>query len=272
MAQKNTQFSITSPKLSIGRIGFDADFAGCIFEVSILSYEKSADEIDRPKIPVDCEGQWGQWSACSETCGDGTQTKSYSITVDAENGGNECPHAQGDTVIQTCNLGACPVPCSESQVYDTGCGSHVDNLWNNDNDPDKCQQAFGSCSSALGAGLWVEDHLDMDCGSGWLANKERLKCTCTRPIECRCSPPDESAKINVIRNCPQLNASCFNEGYIRYDTLEAAWDACGKIPECEYVQKYRYGGWYLRRLSDPIDRHIQGYGFNYDCEKARRKL
>merc|ERR1711953_1296729 len=117
--------------------------------------------------------QFGKWSACSETCGDGTQTKSYSITVDAENGGNECPHAQGDTVIQTCNLVACPVPCSEGQVYDTGCGSHVDNLWNNDNDPDKCQQAFGSCSSALGAGLWVEDHLDMDCGSGWLANKER---------------------------------------------------------------------------------------------------
>jgi len=92
-----------------------------------------------------------------------------------------------------------------------------------------------------------------------------------------CSPPDESEKINVIRNCPQLDArggiaSCFNEGYTRYPSLEAAWDACAKIPECEYVQKYRYGYWYLRRFSDPIDGMIQGYGFNYDCEKARRKL
>jgi len=51
MAQKNTRFSINSAELSIGGIGFDADFAGCISEVSIFSYEKSADEVDRPKIP-----------------------------------------------------------------------------------------------------------------------------------------------------------------------------------------------------------------------------
>jgi len=63
------------------------------------------------RASVDCVGQWDQWSACSETCGDGTQTKSYSITVDAESGGNECPHAQGDSETRTCNLGACPVDC-----------------------------------------------------------------------------------------------------------------------------------------------------------------
>merc|ERR1711953_1546773 len=50
MAQKNAQFSINSARLSIGTIGFDADFAGCISEVSIFKYEKSADQIARPYV------------------------------------------------------------------------------------------------------------------------------------------------------------------------------------------------------------------------------
>jgi len=48
MAQKNTKFSIDSAELSIGSIGSrfgGIDFAGCISEVSIFAYEKSADEI-----------------------------------------------------------------------------------------------------------------------------------------------------------------------------------------------------------------------------------
>jgi len=51
MAQKNAQFSINSARLSIGTIGFDADFAGCISEVSIFPYEKSADQVERPYFP-----------------------------------------------------------------------------------------------------------------------------------------------------------------------------------------------------------------------------
>lgn len=60
-----------------------------------------------------CEGHWSpSWSPCNETCGGGTQFKSYTITVPAANGGRECPHAEGDTMTQPCNEQPCPpVPC-----------------------------------------------------------------------------------------------------------------------------------------------------------------
>ena len=41
--------------------------------------------------PVDCEGHWNAWSDCSASCGlDGTQVRSYSVTVDAVDGGSPC--------------------------------------------------------------------------------------------------------------------------------------------------------------------------------------
>lgn len=33
-----------------------------------------------PCLP-DCTGSWGDWSACSEECGGGTQTRIYRITT-----------------------------------------------------------------------------------------------------------------------------------------------------------------------------------------------
>ena len=38
----------------------------------------------------DCEGAWTAWSACSEACGPGIQTKRFSITKQAEDGGASC--------------------------------------------------------------------------------------------------------------------------------------------------------------------------------------
>jgi hypothetical protein len=48
MAQKNMDFSIDSPMLSIGTgiVGIAQDFAGCISEVSIFSHEKTAQEVE----------------------------------------------------------------------------------------------------------------------------------------------------------------------------------------------------------------------------------
>ena len=60
--------------------------------------------------PVD--GQWGAWSACSVTCGDGHRFRQCDAPH-PRHGGADC---DGDAV-EGCNLGACPVPgCTDSSA------------------------------------------------------------------------------------------------------------------------------------------------------------
>ena len=55
---------------------------------------------------VDCEvTDWGKWSGCSVTCGNGTETRNRSVTVQQEYLGKECP----DLVeSRACNPDPCP--------------------------------------------------------------------------------------------------------------------------------------------------------------------
>ena len=53
-----------------------------------------------PELP--CEGNWTRYTDCSETCGIGTKTKTYSIIQEAENGGNECPFQDDELIITNC--------------------------------------------------------------------------------------------------------------------------------------------------------------------------
>ena len=67
-------------------------------------------ETDPPPPEVDCVGQWGEWGECSVGCtddgsGSGIQSRSYSIMVNSENNGNECPENEGTTMTRVCNDG-----------------------------------------------------------------------------------------------------------------------------------------------------------------------
>jgi len=63
--------------------------------------------------PVDCAvSGFGAWSACSETCGDGTQTRERSVTQDPMYNGTACP-----ALVETrsCKDRDCPVHCDVSE-------------------------------------------------------------------------------------------------------------------------------------------------------------
>jgi len=67
-------------------------------------------------IPVDCVGGWGEWSECSTSCGDGTQSRTYSIEVEADHGGTQCDNTNEDAETQICNFGECPLCFGEDSA------------------------------------------------------------------------------------------------------------------------------------------------------------
>lgn len=62
--------------------------------------------------PVDCEGSWGDYGACSKECGGGEQTRSFTVSTPAAHGGEACPSTLQET--QACNSNPCPVDCKGS--------------------------------------------------------------------------------------------------------------------------------------------------------------
>jgi len=92
--------------------------------------------------PTDCvTSDWSTWSACSKSCGGGTQTRTRTVTKPAANGGKDCGSL---TETQPCNTQACITP--GAVVSSNGrCGP--------DNGETRCSD--GQCCSIHG---W--------CGSG----------------------------------------------------------------------------------------------------------
>ena len=58
-----------------------------------------------------CVGRWESWSACSELCGGGQQSRIFSVSQNARNGGTACAVSHGDAELTTCNTDACPINC-----------------------------------------------------------------------------------------------------------------------------------------------------------------
>jgi len=64
-----------------------------------------------PVIPVACVGAWGEWGACSQSCGGGMKSRTYAVTTPASGGGQACPANNGQIEETACNTQACPVAC-----------------------------------------------------------------------------------------------------------------------------------------------------------------
>lgn len=62
--------------------------------------------------PVHCTvSSWGQWSACSMTCGAGSKRRERHVVLERDNGGSVCPALDEE---QACDHGVCPVHCEVS--------------------------------------------------------------------------------------------------------------------------------------------------------------
>ena len=69
--------------------------------------------------PVDCQYTWSNWTNCTAECGIGYQYRTPNITIQAKNGGAQCPSAptytactSGDPTCRTCiNRSCVPIDC-----------------------------------------------------------------------------------------------------------------------------------------------------------------
>jgi hypothetical protein len=61
--------------------------------------------------PVNCGGSWGQYGSCDRSCGAGSQTRTYTVTTQAQYGGETCEAAHGATESKSCTDAPCPIHC-----------------------------------------------------------------------------------------------------------------------------------------------------------------
>ncbi|MBU38166.1 MAG: hypothetical protein CMA59_01430, partial [Euryarchaeota archaeon] len=133
----------------------------------------AADSPDRLKreecamdaCPVDCVvSEWSGWSACSESCGKGSRTKSREVQTDAADGGVACPHDLDDS--EECLLVQCPVDCAFAS-------------WGE----------WGECSSECGPGTKLRSRTSTPAEHGGAAcegaHEEETDCEVTPcPVDC----------------------------------------------------------------------------------------
>eukprot|EP00929_Paragymnodinium_shiwhaense_P044464 TRINITY_DN2280_c0_g1_i14.p1 TRINITY_DN2280_c0_g1~~TRINITY_DN2280_c0_g1_i14.p1 ORF type:complete len:884 (-),score=111.02 TRINITY_DN2280_c0_g1_i14:154-2805(-) len=87
--------------------------------------------------PVDCQGEWGAWGQCSQTCGEnGAEKRTFRVQVHDSCGGKPCPTG---SQTRACHLPSCPTaaPTPPPPEYENCTGD-----WND----------WGQCSTTCGAG------------------------------------------------------------------------------------------------------------------------
>jgi hypothetical protein len=77
--------------------------------VNAIEYQMCADFA----CPGDCHlSEWGEWSACTQTCHSGSQKRTRTVVTEPSFGGEPCEHL-GEQ--QSCNEQSCPEDCEVSE-------------------------------------------------------------------------------------------------------------------------------------------------------------
>ena len=96
-------------------------------------------ECNTQPCPINCGGTWSDYTPCNETCGGGTQTRTWTTTTLPAHGGTACPSPTME--LEECNTQACLTSAGPSAGPSTGPSAE-----STDND-NKIYIAFGAILS-----------------------------------------------------------------------------------------------------------------------------
>ena len=175
--------------------------------------------VESTPTAIPCEGAWDtQWSACSESCGGGTQTQTYRISVPG-NTGSGCETFDGDTRSQPCNTQVCPEPC--------------EGAWS----------GWSSCSVPCGGGTKTRTYSISVPGNSFGTSCDASD-GATITVPCNTDPcPVDCEYKNVWTNssCEEIPSTCARggDGQGRWRQQQTLVPAIGTGAACDESRRYR---------------------------------
>jgi hypothetical protein len=140
--------------------GYIKDESKKDIECDSLTCNESDDKNTCCNKSIDCVGSWSDFSECSESCGPGTQNRTYNITTPAQNNGSSCAEQVDSVQSQDCNIRACST-CSDymcpgnytgkTGVDNISCGKMLCDLDNRDTCCEEIQE-IQSCDNIIRRG------------------------------------------------------------------------------------------------------------------------
>ena len=218
----------------------EANGGNCVNRGSVLSQP-----CNTTPCPENCEGHWGDYGACTKTCGGGTQTRNFVVTKNELYGGI-CPNRDGSET-RSCNSNPCPRDCSgywsswSSCSKTCGGGSQTRNFIVRTSEayggvcPDKGKRETRECNTTPCPtnceGYWSSwSACSKDCGGG----------TQTRSFVVSKSEANGGSCINrnktETRNC---NTQCCKQDCEGYWTEWGYNNVVGKCSKCGNGQQTR---------------------------------
>ena len=134
--------------------------------------------------PINCIwSEFGDWSDCSKSCGEGEKSRTRYELTQAENGGDSC---EGNNIdLQSCNIESCPIDCQ----------------WDNFGEWSVCSKSCGEgTKSRKRSKLNVAKHGGMDCQGN---NEEEQSCNlinCTALRESNIDIEISSSGEKILNN------------------------------------------------------------------------
>jgi len=201
-------------------------------------------------VDVDCEvSDFGEWSECSETCGDGTQTRTRTITQDPMHNGAACPEL---VETQTCKIQECPVHCEMSDWSDFSecsetCGEGV--RARTRTVTTEAMHGGDECPSALETAVCKDAECPVDCEVSDFTEWGDCNVTCDPGLQIRFRSVTQDA-LHGGAECPALS-----------ETRDCAWQEA-----CDCTTKTAYDARCLSTTSSRIC--TQKYGCRWNNEEC----
>lgn len=81
-------------------------------ECEFVDEEEEVMECPYTRCPIDCKGEWGEWSECKNKCNEmGDTTRTYTVTTSNEFGGSNCKYNDGEIETSNCPFTNCSIDC-----------------------------------------------------------------------------------------------------------------------------------------------------------------